>query len=329
MHLTNKKLQKTLDELEYLKKYYRKYCSVEKKPFDKTYDAKLRSELRAVIQRINTDVDKAAECITVLDGKPGRPPKDRILLTKLHLLQVLFDLDNREMECFSMLFILTGEESFSYKTIERAYEDPIVAMLLHNLFVLSAGEPREIDASADGTGVGLLISKYYRKDRERDLKREKDSHDRKGYLFSVAIVDLDTNLYIGYAAGFKSEKELFKEALNMAKAQGFRLKYMTLDKYYSYQSIFELFDENTKVIIIPKKNATIRGPKSWKQLLQDFINSPLCFLRKYYRRVRSEANFSRDKRKHGRIRQRIEERIITAAFSRAILHNYSMKHLYG
>ena len=158
MRLTNKKLETTLAELEWLKKYYAENFSIEKKPFSKEYDQKLRGEMRAVIERIHSDVDRAAELITMVNGRPGRPPKDRILLTKIHLFQVLFEFTNREMECFSLMFLLNGEETFSYKTIERAYSDPIVAIILHNLFVMSSGEPREVDSSADGTGIGLFIA---------------------------------------------------------------------------------------------------------------------------------------------------------------------------
>lgn len=325
--LTNKQFQKTLDELEWLKKYYNKHFSVEKKPFSKDYDLKLRSEMRAVVERINEDVDKAAEPIKMIDGQPGRPPKDRVLLTKLHLFQVLFEFTNREMECFSLMFLLNGEESFSYKTIERAYSDPIVAMILHNLFVLSSGEPRKVNSSADGTGISLFISKHYRKDREQDLKEEKDSSKRKEYLFSVAILDLDTNLYVGFAAGFKSEKELFKEALALAKKNGFEFDSMRLDKYYAYQSIFDCVGKQTKVVVIPKKNATIRGPKEWKQLILNLVTAPFAFLADYFKRVKSEYNFSKDKRRFGAIRQRLAERIITAAFSRATLHNFSADHM--
>jgi transposase len=327
--LTNKQLQKTLDELEWLKKYYNKHYAVEKKPFTGEYDKKLRTELRAVVERINEDIDKVAEPIIIINGKPGRPPKDRILLTKLHLFQVLFEFTNREMECFSLMFILRGGESFSYKTIERAYSDPVVAMILHNLFVMSAGKPRKVDSSADGTGISLFISKHYRKDREQDLKEEKDTSKRREYLYSVAILDLDMNVYIGYAAGLMSEKELFIEALQMAKDAGFEIESMRLDKYYSYQRIFDCFDEQTRIVVIPKKNATIRGPKKWKEMLKRFTHETLMFLREYYRRTRSESNFSKDKRKHGVIRQRLPRRRITAAFSRAILHNFSMWHLYG
>ena len=79
--LTNDQLQKTLDELEWTMNYYRKNFSVPKKPFTGKYDRKLRTELRAVIKRINEDVEKAAEQIILIEGKVGRPPKDRILLT--------------------------------------------------------------------------------------------------------------------------------------------------------------------------------------------------------------------------------------------------------
>lgn len=325
--LTNKQLRKTLDELEWLKKYYNKHFAVEAKPMTGEYDKKLRGEMRAVVECINTDVDKAAKPITVIDDKPGRPSKDRVLLTKLHLFQVLFEFTNREMECFSLMFLLNGDEAVSYKTIERAYSDPIVAMILHNLFVMSAGEPRTVDSSADGTGISLFISKHYRKDREQDLKEEKDSSKRKEYLYSVALLDIDTNQYIGYAAGFKSEKKLFNEALAMARKAGFEFDSMRLDKYYAYQSIFKHVGKQTRIIVIPKKNATVRGPKEWKQLITRLITTPFTFLADYFKRVRSEYNFSKDKRRFGTIRQRLTERIITAAFSRATLHNFSANHM--
>ena len=86
--LTNKQFQKTLDEIEWLKKFYNKHFAVEQKPFTGEHDKKLRTEMRAVVERINSDVDLAAAPITLVDDKPGRPPKDRILLTKLHLFQV-------------------------------------------------------------------------------------------------------------------------------------------------------------------------------------------------------------------------------------------------
>ena len=325
--VTNNQLEKVLGEMDYLIKYYRKHCSVEDKKYSSAYDLLLRTEFKAVVTRINVDVDKAAEPILLQQNRTGRPPTNKILTTKMLLLQQIFGFPNRLMEGFSAMFLLKGGETISYKTIERAYSDPVVAIILHNLFVMSAGEPREVSSSADGTGIALNIFKHYQTDRVNDLKEEKDTNKRKQYLFSVAILDLDTNKYIGYAAGFKSEKQLFIEALAMAKQQGFVLKQICLDKYYSYQSIFSCVGKETKVIVIPKCNATIRGPKEWKHMIRELIINPLKYLATYYQRVKSESSFSRDKRRHGQIRQRIPERQMIAALTRAILHNFSAQHL--
>jgi len=325
--LTNKKLKTTLDELSYLQKYYNKHCSVPKKKYSKEYDKKLRKETRNIFRMINEDVDKASESITIKQVN-GRPLKDRIVLTKLHLIQRLFDLTNRQMESFTDILIFTKTETFSYKTIERAFDDDIVRMIIHNLFVLSAGEPREIDSSADGTGISLTISKHYQTDRLRDLKNKTETSKRKEYLFSVMIIDLDTNLYIGYAVGFKSEKQLFVEAKRMLFDNGFFIKSIRLDKYYSHQSIMDEFDKNTRVYLIPKKNATIRGSVEWKKMLKKFVNNTLGYLAEYYKREKSESANSKDKKRCSLIRQRLPTRITGAAQTNLVLHNLSTIALY-
>jgi len=326
--LTNKELRKTLDELDWLKKYYKKHCSVEKKKYSAEYDKRLRNETRIVFRMIDEDVDKAAELITI-HQKNGRPMKDRVMLTKLHLIQQLFSLTNRQMESFTDILIFAKTETFSYKTIERAFDDPVVRMIIHNLFVLSTGEPRSIDSSADGTGISLTISKHYRTEREQDLKDEKDTNKkRKEYLYTVAIIDLDTNLYIGYAVGFKSEKRLFLEAKTMLKQNGFSINSIRLDKYYSYQSMVKEFNKETRVYLIPKKNATVRGSFEWKRMLKIFISNTLAYLAEYYKREKSESANSKDKKRCSLIRQRKPERIKGAALTNAVLHNFSTTALY-
>ena len=325
--LTNKKLKTTLDELTWIQKYYYEHCSVSKKKYSKEYDKRLRKETRIIFKMINEDVNKASENIQIKQGN-GRPLKDRIVLTKLHLIQRLFDLTNRQMESFTDILIFTKTETFSYKTIERAFDDDIVRMIIHNLFVLSAGEPRSIDSSADGTGISLTISKHYQTDRLKDLKNKTETSKRKEYLFSVMVIDLDTNLYIGYAVGFKSEKKLFLEAKKMLCDNGFFIKSIRLDKYYSHQSIMGEFDKNTKVYLIPKKNATIRGSIEWKKMLKKFLNNTLQYLAEYYKREKSESANSKDKKRCSLIRQRLSSRIKGAAQTNIVLHNLSTLVLY-
>lgn len=325
--LTNKELEKAKNDSKLIRGLYIQRYGEPKKPFTKNYDKKLRTQLKGVFLQIKKDVETAHNQINIKQ-KMGRPIKDRMQLCKLHLIQVYFNLTNRDMEAFADLFLINGFETYSYKTIERAYSDPIIALMLHNIYVTSCGDKREIDCSGDGTGQSLVIYKHYRTDRLKDLQHNEETHKRKEYVYSVAIVELKTNIYVGYAAGFKSEKQLFIEALEMIKKNGFKIKSILLDKGYSYQSIFECFDEDTKVITLPKSNATIKGPPKWKEMLKHYIRYPFGYLKRYYKREISEANFSRDKKKHGVIRQKLKERIVTICFSRAILHNFAMKHIY-
>jgi transposase len=327
MIITNKELKTTLGEMSYLKKYYNKYYSVEKKKFSKEYDKRLRKETRNVFRMINEDVDKAAELIVIKQSN-GRPIKDRTMLTKLHLIQRLFNLTNRQMESFTDILIFAQTETFSYKTIERAYDDQIVRMIIHNLFVLTCGTPREIDSSADGTGISLTITKHYRTDRLKNLKNKEETSKRKEYLYTVAIIDLNTNLYIGYSCGFKSEKKLFKEAKQMLLENGFSINSIRFDKYYSNQSMMQEFNKETKIFLIPKKNATIKGSFEWKQLLKKFVSNTLEYLKEYYRREKSESANSKDKKRCSLIRQRKPTRIIGAAFTNAVIHNLSTNALY-
>jgi transposase len=326
MRLMNKHLQKTLDELDFLKKLYKKEFAVEKPKYSKDYDKRLRDLKRALFERINKDVDKAASFIEVKQIV-GRQLKDRVLLTKLHLVQQVLDLTNRDMESFAIIFALTGNETFSYKTIERAYEDQLVGMILHNLYVLSCGEPRNIDASSDGTGYSLTITKHYRTDKDEN-KEHWEEVERKEYIITSTIVDLKTKIYVSFATGFQSEMKLFEQAKCWLEKRGFTLDSITLDKYYSNQKTIAGFKTETKTFFIPKKNATIRGDKKWKDSIKEFTADTMGYLKKYYKRETSEYCHSADKRRFGVIRQRKKCRIITTMETRMLLHNYIAKTLH-
>lgn len=326
MRLMNKHLQKTLDELDFLKKLYKKEFAVEKPKYSKEYDKRLRDLKRALFERINKDVDKAASFIEIKQIV-GRQLKDRVLLTKLHLVQQVLDLTNRDMESFAIIFALTGNETFSYKTIERAYEDQLVGMILHNLYVLSCGEPRNIDASSDGTGYSLTITKHYRTDKDEN-KEHWEEVERKEYIITSTIVDLKTKIYVSFATGFQSEMKLFEQAKCWLEKRGFTLDSITLDKYYSNQKTIAGFKTETKTFFIPKKNATIRGDKKWKDSVKEFTADTIGYLKKYYQREASEYCHSADKRRFGVIRQRKKCRIITTMETRMILHNYIAKTLH-
>jgi len=55
------------------------------------------------------------------------------------------------------------------QTIERAYSDPLVRMIIHNMFVILVKRKgiKQADLAGDGTGYSLTITKHYRSVREK------------------------------------------------------------------------------------------------------------------------------------------------------------------
>jgi len=94
-----------------------------------------------------------------------------------------------------------------------------------------------------------------------------------------------------------------------------------MDKYYSSSSCVDSL-KDTKVYIIPKKNASVKGSLKWKQTMEDFASNTLPYLEEYYKRENSESGFSQDKKWFGwRVEQRREDRIETSITCSNVLHN--------
>ncbi|KXB00674.1 hypothetical protein AKJ41_03845 [candidate division MSBL1 archaeon SCGC-AAA259O05] len=95
---------------------------------------------------VRNSVDGAVERLGFDNGSEGRgrpsyPPED---LAKGVLLQQYFEVSNRVAAGFVDLFKekLGIEDAYSYKRLERAYDDPHVAMILRKVFKMSQ-EPVE------------------------------------------------------------------------------------------------------------------------------------------------------------------------------------------
>ncbi|MGC9005546.1 MAG: ISNCY-like element ISFac3 family transposase, partial [Candidatus Micrarchaeia archaeon] len=120
---------------------------------------------------------------------------------------------------------------------------------------------------------------------------------------------------------FKSEKEAFDKAMKMLKEIDVELNSVRLDRYYSFPSYVDKFGE-TKVYIIPRKNATLRGSWKWKMLMKEFVENTSSYLRQYYKRENSESEFSVDKRWFGwKVEQKREDRIEMAITCGNLCHN--------
>lgn len=338
MRLTQKQLDKTLRQLDYIVKVYKKKYSSDDKRDWRTYEQRLARRMKTAAKELEPVVEEAYSMIE-LSKRRGRPLK--IPITKkvvILLLKEIFQLSNRKMSNLLMFFTLLTGIDISYKTIERAYSDELVRMTIHNMFVIVTKRKGidNADISGDGTGYSLTITKHYRKERRKELSKKNKSKDRgkkkksekkrKSFVYSVALMDLDTRMYVGYGTSMKSEKDAYKKALGMLGDAEISVNSIRLDKYYSnkvdVKELVKLFGPNTKIYIIPKKNATIKGPLAWKKTIIRLIEQIFPYLKEYYKRNNSETGFSTDKRMCGwKIWQKRWDRIETSLLCKGTWHN--------
>ncbi|MDY1590578.1 MAG: hypothetical protein RBS85_00210 [Methanofastidiosum sp.] len=162
-----------------------------------------------------------------------------------------------------VVFLMLNDIDVRYKTIERLYSDPEVALAIHSLHVvmLKKKEITNADTSGDGTGYSLTVSKHYssaaqkRHDKVKEVKYGENQF-RKEFVYKFALLDLNTFMYISYGASMKSEKEAFEKAMGVLGSLDIKVESIRLDKYYSQPSYVDRF-EDAKVYIIPKSNCTI------------------------------------------------------------------------
>jgi transposase len=67
------------------------------------------------------------------------------------------------------LFSILDDIDISYKTIERACSNPLVKLIIHNMFIILVQRKgiSQADLTVDGTGYRLTITKHYRSVREK------------------------------------------------------------------------------------------------------------------------------------------------------------------
>lgn len=291
----------------------------------RTYEQQLMYRVKEAIKNIEPLVGEAIASIKTEKGRGRKPEltlKQKVILL---LIKEIFDRSNRNMSSMLGLFSLLSDIDVSYKTVERLYSDSEVDMALHNLhmLILKKKGVDKVDASGDGTGYSLTLKKNYATEcskRKDKVKKQKNGKKRQ-FVYSFKILGLDTWLYVAYGISFKSEKEACKKAKEMLNKTGVELVSIRLDKYHSSPSSVDSYS-NTKVYVIPKKDATVKRSLKWKKTVEDYVRNTLSYLEGYYKRENSESGFSQDKGWFGwKVEQRREDRIGTAITCSNILHN--------
>ena len=299
----------------------------------RTYEQRVVERLRTAFRELKPLVHEAASSITFTSGetrgvKPLLTVEQRVLAL---LIKHIIGKSNRNMAAMFVVFSLLSDIDVSYKTVERFYSDPEVVTVLHNLHALLLKKKgiKSVDGSGDGTGYGLSIKVHYASAAQKlkDKIKTGEEQDRRKNLFvySFALLDLRSRMYIGTGTIFRSEKEAYHDAVRMAKNAGIEMSSLRLDRYFSNQSDVENLTTSfgkLDLYLIPKANATVQGPWEWKRMLFRFVSEVKRYLEAYYQRNQSESCFAEDKKRTGwRLGQKRPDRVSTANFLTTIWHN--------
>ena len=327
--LTNKQLSFRIKELDdYLLEKYRKAAKKEakKKKKDYTkYERDYMTRIKTVIRELDPLIKEATN-IKIHRGR-GKPPKLTLeQRMRIFLIKQLIDKSNRNMAYMLDLFCLVMGIDISYKTIERLYSNEDLKLALYNLHILllQKKEVRDVDCGGDATGYGLVIRKHYASyvQKLKDKAKKQDGRKKKKHFaYKFTLIDLKTKMYICYGSSLKSEKRAYKKAMKMLEELKIKVKSIRLDKYYSFPSYVKYF-KGIKIFIIPRKNAKLGHGEDWLKVMNNFVNDTWEYLKEYYKRNLSENGFGVDKKMFGsKIRQKREDRIDIAIFSKVLWHN--------
>jgi len=317
--LTNERFRRFKLDLDKLIEYYKEKYSVKSVRDWKGYETEYRGRLNAAANEIRPIIKAAAEPLVRNTKQIGRPWKisveNKVMML---LLKDIFDTSNRKTARLLPLFGKLRGVSTTYKTVERLYSNPLISMVLHNMFVIMIKKKgiKHVDISGDGTGYSLTIKKHY------STNIKKSNGKVKIFAYAFAFIDLKTKMYVGYGTGMRSETEAFNSAREMMASFEIDVDSVRLDRYYTYQSIAKKFGQDVKFYIIPKKNTTVNGGKKWHEIWRDLMRDTMAFLKEYYRRESSESGFASDKKSNGwQVWQRHPDRIATAVMCKGVWHN--------
>ena len=304
----------------------------------RTYEQEFSLRIKTAMKDLEPLIEEAVSTITIIHG-PGHPHSLTLeQRVKLLLIKQLVGESNRMFANMLDIFSMISSVDVSYKTVERLYSDEEVVLAIHNLHVLilKKNNVSGSRSTGDGTGYSLTVKKNYEsyaqklKDRAKENPGNgKEDHKNKVskiykkrlFAYSFSIMDLETRMYVAFGSSMKSEREAYDRAMNLLPSTGIEMDSIRLDRYYSSPSYMDKLGD-TKVFVIPKKNATLNGSQKWKSTMKEFVEDTMNYLEQYHQRSNSESGFAADKKMLGwNIAQKREDRIDNALFCTGVWHN--------
>ncbi len=295
----------------------------------RTYEQEFARRARTCFNELEPLVEEAVSSINLTTGENrGNDPKLTLKQKVLVLLLKHFcGKSNRTMEWMTVLFLWLTDIDVSYKTIERLYSDEAVKLAIFNLhsLLLKKKGIEKSDSSGDGTGHAIYIAQHYATSAKKLKDKAKENAGTLKFVYSFALMDIERRMYTGYGTSFKSEKDAFQKALNMARELGVKIESLRLDKYYSAEAYVNLLEQHlgkVKVFIVPKSNIAHLGLGEWCSNAYRFLEDTHAFLEEYFQRNQSESGIAEDKKRTGwRFAQKREDRVATAYGLTVMWHN--------
>ncbi len=308
------------------------------------YDAAQCTETADMLSLIRELVERASERVDARTPSPtrgpGRPPTNPSDIAKVLLAQSYLGLSNRVAEGLIHLHRhnLGISRTFSYKTIERAYDRETVRAILDDVIALTNIPLQGLEDcfSIDGSGTPTRTRQNYAHDRERQRDRnEKDATDTdefpesiQDYVYSVAVVGTRHKLFASVQNSLDhsmGEMRFFPAAVSETKERHPRMGMLCGDGIYANRDACSIVDGAGAVPrFLAKRNTSLKrkGVISYVRMLLDMLKDPQHWLTDYYRREASEAVFSMLKRENpGPLRKRLEPRLLTEEYLRNVVHN--------
>lgn len=217
---------------------------------------------------------------------------------------------------------LNIKELMSYKTVERAYEDPYV-ITLFRLLLEKTNEPvigKETKFAGDGTGIPTTIKHNYANDRG-------DPKQMKLYDRMVCILGTEYKVIsaVEITEGSANESPFIVPLLKEAHKLHKNIGVFSYDgAAYSYEIMEYAESIGAKPRILPPLDAVLRstGCMAKKRMLLGFIQDTQKWLEEYHMRSVTESRNSVDKRIDTRpLLKKIECRRQFEGYSRAIKYN--------
>jgi len=313
-----------------------KYEKREKKRINwNLYDQAQISEINDMLIFFANIVDEAVRDLILEERykdelkKPGKPsifPGD---LAKSILLQQYFHTPNRVTIGLVHLFKekMRIRSSFSYKSIERAYENRFVQEILSWIFI-ETQQPfveKETRFSTDGTGISISMKYNYEYEKYGNTGSEMKLDQFEQAIITIGSTFQIISDFVITDNPHAGESPYLRQSIEKVSGIYQNIELWSADAAYnSRENATAIAHVGGKARIYPKKNDTFlaKGSPEWKRNHNDFITDPQSWLKDYHERSLSESVNSAFLRMYPLpLARRLKNRRLVEAFTRACGYN--------